>query len=106
VIVVGIGGIFVEALQDVAMRVAPLTKGDALDMIGGLKGYRLLQGMRGDPASDIDALAEALCRVSLLAMDTPDDVAEIDVNPLVVFEKGRGVVAVDCLMARRDRRED
>ena len=101
VIVVGIGGIFVEVLQDVAMRVAPLTKGDALDMIGELKGYRLLQGMRGEPASDIDALAEALCRFSRLAMDAPDEIAEIDVNPLVVLEEGRGVVALDCLMTRR-----
>ncbi len=101
VIVVGIGGIFVEALQDVAMRVAPLTKGDALDMLGELKGYRLLQGMRGEPASDIDALAEALCRFSRLAMGAPDEIAEIDVNPLVVLEEGRGVVALDCLMTRR-----
>jgi acetyltransferase len=106
VIVVGIGGIFVEALRDVAMRVAPLTKGDALDMIGELKGYRLLEGMRGEPASDIDGLAEALCRFSRLAMDAPDEIRAIDVNPLVVFEKGRGVVALDCLMARKDPRED
>ena len=106
VIVVGIGGIFVEALQDVALRVAPLTKGDALDMIGELKGYRVLQGMRGEPPSDVDALAEALCRFSRLAMDAPDEIVEIDINPLVVLEKGKGVVALDCLMTHRDPRED
>jgi acetyltransferase len=106
VIVVGIGGIFVEALQDVAMRVAPLTKGDALDMIGELRGYRILLGMRGEPPSDIDALAEALCRFSRLAMDAPDEIVEIDINPLVVMQKGKGVVALDCLMMRRDPHED
>jgi acyl-CoA synthetase (NDP forming) len=106
VIVVGLGGIFVEVIHDIAMRVAPLTMSDARDMIGGLKGYRILQGVRGEPESDIDALAEILCRFSRLSIDVADKVAEIDINPLRVFEKGQGAVALDCLMTLRDRRED
>ncbi len=106
VIVVGLGGIFVEVIHDIAMRVAPLTMSDARDMIGELKGYRILQGVRGEPESDIDALAEVLCRFSRLSIDVADKVAEIDINPLRVFEKGQGAVALDCLMTLRDRRED
>ncbi|MGH7874401.1 MAG: acetate--CoA ligase family protein, partial [Candidatus Binatia bacterium] len=106
VIVVGLGGIFVDVIQDIAMRVAPLTMSDARDMIGELKGYRLLQGVRGEPASDIDALTEILCRFSRLSMDVAGKVAEIDINPLRVFEKGQGAVALDCLMTRRNKDED
>lgn len=75
-------------------------------MIGELKGVRLLQGVRGEPESDVDALAEVLCRFSRLVLDMPEDVAEIDVNPLVVLERGKGAIALDCLMTRGDRRED
>ena len=106
VIIVGVGGIFVEVIKDIAMRVAPLTKTDGLEMIGELKGYRLLTGVRGEAESDIDALSEILCRFSRLSMDLADEIAEIDINPLMVFEKGKGAVALDCLMTRRDRRED
>ena len=100
VIVVGIGGIFVEVIKDVAMRIAPLTKSDALDMIGELKGYRLLKGVRGQAESDIDALAEILCRFSRLAIDLADEIAEVEINPLMVFKKGEGAVALDCLMTK------
>ncbi|MSP39547.1 MAG: acetyl-CoA synthetase [Deltaproteobacteria bacterium] len=100
VIVVGIGGIFVEVIKDIAMRIAPLTKSDALDMIGELKGYRMLKGVRGQAESDIDALAEILCRFSRLAIDLADEIAEVDINPLMVFEKGKGAVALDCLMTK------
>jgi acetate---CoA ligase (ADP-forming) len=106
VIIVGLGGIFVEVINDVAMRVANLTKSDALDMICELKGYRILKGARGEGASDVDALAEILCRFSRLSTDLADEIAEIDINPLIVFESGKGAVAVDCLMRRKDRREN
>ncbi len=106
VVVVGLGGIFVEVIQDVAMRIAPLTMSDAREMLGELKGYRILQGVRGEPESDIDALAEVLCRFSRLSMDVVEKVAEIDINPLRVFEKGKGVLALDCMMTLRDRHED
>jgi acetate---CoA ligase (ADP-forming) len=106
VIVVGIGGIFVEVIKDIAMRIAPLTKSDALNMIGELRGYRMLTGARGEAESDIDALAGILCRFSQLSIDLADEISEIDINPLIVFESGKGAVAVDCLMRRKDRHEN
>ena len=106
VIVVGLGGIFVEVIQDIAMRLAPLTMADAREMIGELKGYAILQGARGGPASDIDALAQILCRFSRLALDIGDQIGEIDINPLRVFEKGKGAVALDCLITRTKHDED
>jgi acetate---CoA ligase (ADP-forming) len=106
VVAVGFGGIFVEVIQDIAMRAAPLTMSDARDMIGELKGYRILQGVRGEPESDIDALAEVLCRFSRLSMDVAEKVEGIDINPLRVLEKGKGAVALDCAMTLRDRHED
>ena len=100
VIVVGLGGLFVEVIKDIAMRIAPLTKSDALDMIGELRGYRMLTGARGEAESDIDALAGILCRFSQLSIDLADEISEIDINPLIVFEKGKGAVALDCLMTK------
>ncbi|MBI1801891.1 MAG: acetate--CoA ligase family protein [Chloroflexi bacterium] len=97
-ILVGLGGIFVEVLRDVAVRVPPLDAGDAREMIGALKGKALLAGARGAKPADLDALAGALVNFSQLCMDLQDDVREIDVNPLIVFENGKGVKAVDCLM--------
>jgi acyl-CoA synthetase (NDP forming) len=90
----GLGGIYVEALHDVAFRVAPLDRRIAREMIGEIRGHNLLRGVRGERRSDLDALIEALLRLSQLAMDYPQ-IAEFDINPLVVFEEGRGVMGVD-----------
>jgi succinyl-CoA synthetase beta subunit len=62
-----------------------------------VRGYRLLQGFRGKPLGDIEALVDVLCRVSQLAVDLKDQLVELDVNPLMVFEKGKGVRAADAL---------
>jgi acyl-CoA synthetase (NDP forming) len=75
---------------------------DAREMIGELKGYRMLQGVLGD----IDALADILCRLFHLALELCEEIAEIDINPLRVFEKGQGAVALDCLMKLRSRRDE
>jgi len=83
-----------------------LTMSDAQEMIGELKGYPMLQGVRGEPASDVDALAEILRRFSRLALDIGDQIGEIDINPLRVFEKGKGAVALDCLMTCTKQDED
>jgi acyl-CoA synthetase (NDP forming) len=99
VIMFGLGGIFVEALRDVSFRVAPLTRGDAEEMIREIKGYRVLQGMRGRPPADVDAIVDAILRVSQLVTDFPDEIEELDINPLVVFEEG--AKAVDALVTRR-----
>jgi acetyltransferase len=96
VIMFGLGGIFVEALRDVSFRVAPLTRTDAREMIEEIKGYRVLRGVRGRPPVDLEAIVDAIMRVSRLVTDHRDEIAELDINPLVVFSKG--AKAVDALI--------
>ncbi|MBI1735375.1 MAG: GNAT family N-acetyltransferase [Candidatus Rokubacteria bacterium] len=91
VIACGAGGVLVELLHDVAVRLSPLGTGDAAEMVRTLKSYPLLTGFRGAPARDVGALVDALVRVSALAEDLPE-VAELDGNPLVVAEHGAVVV--------------
>jgi acyl-CoA synthetase (NDP forming) len=91
-VMVGLGGKLVELLGDVAVRVAPLTDADIEDMLKSLKSYRLLTGFRGTPPLDVDALGEVLQRVSALVEDLPG-IAEMDLNPVFVLEKG--AVAAD-----------
>jgi acetyltransferase len=98
VVVFGLGGIFTELLKDVTRRFAPFGRDEARAMIDEIKGAALLKGFRGQPALDIDALADALSRLSLLAVDYADRIAEIDVNPLFVRPAGEGVVAADALV--------
>ena len=97
-ILVGLGGVFVEVLKDVAVRVPPLDDEDARAMIDSLKGRSILQGARGAKPADLDAVARVLVNFSQLCLDLKDEVREIDINPLVVFEQGKGVKALDCLV--------
>ena len=94
----GLGGIFAEVLKDVAFRLAPVTPSMAREMIAEIKGYPLLAGARGRAPADVDALADAIVRLSALAVDLKDHVAELDINPLFVFERGKGVKAADALI--------
>jgi len=98
VVVFGSGGILVELLKDSSLRLPPLSHEEALEMIYETRGRRLLQGFRGRPPADIDALADALVRVSQLAVDLGDLVSALDINPLMVLPKGQGVRAVDALV--------
>ena len=91
----GLGGIYVEALADVSFRLAPLTAADAGEMIDEVRSASLLAGLRGAPAADRAALVDAIMRIGYLAADHPQ-IAELDVNPLLVLPEGEGVVAVDC----------
>lgn len=100
VVTVGTGGIFVEILKDVVHRLPPFSNLDSLTMIQKLKGFAVLGGARSRSMSDIDALAEALTRLSWLAFDFRDQIKEIDVNPIFVFSSGRGVKVADALMVR------
>ena len=95
ILVFGMGGIYVEELRDVTFRLAPIRPISARRMIESVRGYPLLKGVRGEPASDLEALSEALERVAQLAIEHPE-VAELDVNPLIVRPAGSGVVAVDA----------
>lgn len=93
VLMFGLGGIYVEALGDVAFRIQPVTADDARDMIGSLRGRRMLEGVRGEPASDLEALVEVIQRVSQLVGDH-HEIAELDINPLLALPDG--ACAVDA----------
>jgi acetate---CoA ligase (ADP-forming) len=95
-VALGLGGVLTEVLKDVTYRVAPFGMEDARDMIGELKGARLLAGYRGQPAADTEALARLLVSVSQMAMNLKDRLAEMDINP--VFAGPNGVVAADALV--------
>jgi acyl-CoA synthetase (NDP forming) len=97
-ILVGLGGIFVEVLKDVSLSVPPLDAREARAMVDALKGKALLHGARGTKPADVDALVDALQRFSDLCLELKDDVREIDINPFVVFERGQGAKALDCLI--------
>lgn len=100
VVVVGFGGVHVEVLNDLAYRVPPLTRSEAHAMLGELRGRRLLDGVRGQAARDIDALAGALERLSWFAADLGGEFSELDLNPVVVREQGAGIIVVDALLVR------
>jgi acetyl coenzyme A synthetase (ADP forming)-like protein len=90
----GLGGIYVEALRDLAFRVAPLDRREAREMVGEIRAYNLLRGVRGERPSDVEALVEAVLRLSQLVVDFPQ-IVEFDINPITVFEEGRGVIGID-----------
>ena len=87
VLLAGLGGIFVEIFEESQMRVAPITRREAKEMIQGLRGYQILAGARGHKPADIDALVETLLRLSQLLTDFPE-IKELDINPLRVFHEG------------------
>lgn len=91
----GLGGIFAEVLQDVVFRIAPLRKRDALDMVQGIQGHRILGPIRGMKAVDLELLTRSLIAVGKIGLDHAE-ISEIDVNPLIV--RGARPVAVDALV--------
>jgi acyl-CoA synthetase (NDP forming) len=90
----GLGGIFVEALDDVAFRITPLTASDARETVRSLRGRRLLEGFRGKPPADLPALEDLLLRLSALVEAVPE-LDEIDLNPVLALPPGRGCRIVD-----------
>ena len=100
VVMFGLGGVFAELLKDVTYRFAPFDVETAREMIAEIKAAKLLTGYRGSAPLAIDALADTLSRVSLLAADHADRIAEIDVNPL--FVSTTGVVAADALIVLKN----
>lgn len=98
VAMVGIGGIYAEILQDVQLQTAPMTEDEALAMIRSLRMFPVLDGARGMPRADVVAAAKSLARLSEFAVRHADQVAEIDLNPVLVREEGQGVVALDALL--------
>jgi acyl-CoA synthetase (NDP forming) len=91
----GLGGIYVEIMSDMRFRIAPLTDRDADELLREIRGFRLLQGYRGQPAADIGALRDVLLRVSRLADEVPE-IVELDLNPVIALPDGHGCRVVDA----------
>jgi acetyltransferase len=91
----GLGGIYVEVLRDVTFRIAPIRELGAYRMIEGVRAHRLLEGFRGQPPRDVEAIAESLLRLSQLATEL-EEIEELDVNPLMAFQRGKGARVVDA----------
>jgi acyl-CoA synthetase (NDP forming) len=98
VVMVGLGGIYAEILKDVAVQVAPVSEEEALRMIRSLKMFPLLDGARGQAKADVVAAARTVARLSEFACRHVEDVAEIDLNPILVRAEGDGVLVLDALM--------
>jgi acetyltransferase len=95
VIMFGLGGVYVEATRDVSFRIAPLRELTAARMIREIRGYRILEGFRGEERSDVEKIEECLKRLSQLALDFPE-INELDINPLIVLSQGKGALVVDA----------
>ena len=93
-LLLGLGGIYVEILKDASFRIAPVARWEAEEMIGELRSAPLLHGIRGEKPSDLEAIVDCVLRVSQLAVDFPE-IVELDINPLMVHEEGKGAVALD-----------
>jgi len=102
VILFGLGGVFVEILKDVSLRVVPLTRNDALEMMGEIKGYPLLKGYRGQPPSDVESVVEIVLKAGQIAQDL-EAISDIDLNPVFVQEAGKGSIVVDAKMLLRKK---
>jgi acetyltransferase len=96
-LVAGIGGVAVELYKDVAFRITPVTDVDASEMLDQLRGRQLFDGFRGAPPADRAALLDVLRRVSALVELVPE-LVDLDINPVVVLERGAGAIAVDARM--------
>lgn len=91
----GLGGIFVEAMKDVSFRLAPMWETSAENMIKSIKAYRVLRGIRGKPPADIKATELCILRLSAMVSNHPE-IAELDINPLIVYPEGKGCVVADA----------
>ncbi|MGT2434208.1 acetate--CoA ligase family protein (plasmid) [Cupriavidus basilensis] len=96
-VMVGFGGIYAEVMKDVSFRLAPIVRPEAEQMVRELRAFAILDGARGRPKADLDALVDTLMRLSALAVDLRDVVKELDINPLFVLQAGDGVKAGDAL---------
>jgi acetyltransferase len=90
----GLGGIYVNFLKDVAFRLAPMNEREAQEMMEETRSYTLLKGVRGEAPADIDSIREAIMRVGHLVWDFPE-LQDLDINPIFVYDKGKGVSALD-----------
>ncbi|MCB5167571.1 acetate--CoA ligase family protein [Streptomyces bambusae] len=96
-VTVGLGGVLVEVLNDTAVRVPPFGESAARSMLRELRGHALLEGVRGAPPADVDALVEVVLRIQRMALELDGTLSELDINPLMVLPRGQGAVALDAL---------
>jgi len=94
-LVIGSGGVLVELMQDVSVHLLPVARAEVLEALSGLKVMRLLEGYRGAPPADVEALADAIVAIADVYLDKRGELADLEVNPVVVRAKGQGVCAVD-----------
>jgi len=97
----GLGGIYVETLKDVTFRVAPLSKEEAQDMMNEIRAHALLDGVRGMPPADKEAIVDTLLRIGQLVLDFPE-IVELDINPLMVYEENQGAIAIDMRLIMKE----
>ena len=102
-LMVGLGGVLVEALGDIALAPVPLDRAATHALLARLKGAAVLGPYRGALAADTEALVELMVRLSHFAADHADEIAEIDLNPVIVHSKGQGVTIVDALIVKQSR---
>jgi acyl-CoA synthetase (NDP forming) len=100
-VMVGLGGIFVEVLKDVSLRLIPIDRAEAQEMLRELRGYRILEGVRGQKRRDVPALVRAIVGLSSLFAAHRSWLSDLEVNPLIVREEGRGAVAVDVRAVKK-----
>ena len=100
-LMLGLGGVMVETVRDAVLAPAPLDHEAALALIHRLKASAVFGSYRGMPPADTEALADLMVKLSQFAFDHADDVAEVDLNPVIVHDKGDGVTVVDALIVRR-----
>jgi 4-hydroxybutyryl-CoA synthetase (ADP-forming) len=101
IVMFGTGGIYVEYLKDVAFRVAPMTDVDAKRMVKSIRSYPILEGVRGEKPSDVESLFESIQRLSQLAIEF-EGIGQMDINPIKLFENGKGYKIVDVRIALRE----
>ena len=99
--IVGFGGIFVEVLKDVAIRLLPVSESEAWSMLKELKGYKVLEGVRGQPPRDTAALARAMVGLSDTFSTYRDHLSDLEFNPILLRPQGQGLAAVDVRMIRK-----
>jgi acetyltransferase len=95
IVMFGLGGTLVEVFKDVSFRLAPMWESSAEAMIKGVKSYKILEGVRGNPRSDIAAVKDCILRVSQMLAENPE-INELDINPLIVYPEGKGCAVADC----------
>ncbi len=103
ILVFGLGGIHAELLKDVSIRTLPISKSEAEEMVLEVKSAPLLQGYRGEKPKDIEALVDTICRFARFCSDSKGRISTAEINPLVVFEKGGGVKALDALIVKANQ---